>query len=237
MSKRLTRKELKEDIRHDEFQEAVATTYDEIRSHAKAITIAGIAIVVIALGYAGTRMYLNKQNESGSEALADAMRVFHAPIVEEDAKPDDKRAPSFASTDERTTRARDAMAGVSGGVAGDVASLYTASLEAQAGDKDAARARWEEVLKSQKGNALAIAAERNIIRYDRENGRGEELVDRLKSQLGAQDKNLPEEIILFELAETLDELGQSEEAKDYYQQLLDDYPKSPFGTRAREKTS
>lgn len=236
-SKRLSRKELKEDIRHDEFQEAVATTYEELRDNARIIGIAAGVIVAIALAIAVGRIYLKQQKVAGNEALTDAMLIYNAPVVETDATPDDKRTPSFSSLDERTSRAREAMADVSGGKTGDIANLLTAALDVQEGKADAARATWEEVLKSHKGNALGIAAERNIIRYDRDNGRAAEVVEDLRKQLDATDNNLPEEVILYELAETLDDMGEADEAQELYQRLLDDYPRSPLAAQARQKTS
>ena len=235
-SKKLSRKEIKETVRHDEVQTAVVTAVEEIKTHQKGLTILGVGIVAIALL---TVVFWNVRKAShaeSNEALAQAMRVYHAPVVETDAKPDDPKTPSFASEADRTERAKTSLAAVSSGVPAEVASLYAANLEID-DDAGAARQRWEDFLGANEGHVLAFAVHRNLIRLDRAEGRGEEVVERLTAELDKTEKSLPEEIVLFELAQTLEVLDRDEEAKEYYQRLLDDYPESPFTTEAQQKTS
>ena len=53
----------------------------------------------------------------------------------------------------------------------------------------------------------------NLIYLDREEGRLDELADRLEGLVESGESHLPEAVLLFELAETLARLGRGEEAR------------------------
>ncbi len=237
MSKRLTRKQIKEDIRHDDLQTAVTSTVDNIASHRKLViwSVAGVLTAAVAISVAVA--WKRNRDETSSLALAKAIEIYNAPIVETDAKPDDPKSPSFASEEERVARSREAFSEISGGAAGDVASLYLAEVALKEGDTESARAAWEAFLDDHSGDALAISVRRNLIRLDRDQGKGEEVVEQLQAELESEEKSLPEDLLLYELAETLEALDRGDEANTYYQRILDDYPSSSFAVKARQKTS
>ena len=237
MSKRITRKQIKEDIRHDEVQTALTATYDQILSHRNLVIGIGVAVLAIGIGIAAVRAFMSHSQESSANSLAQAIKLYDAPIDEEDAKPEDPREPSFASETDREARAREALEAVDGGNAADMASLYLADLAIKEGDKATARKHWEAFLSSHDSHILAVSVRLNLLRLDREEGKVEEVARELEDELADTDKTLPEDVILYELAKTLDALDRGEEAKDYYQRILDDHPQSPYSAQAREKTS
>lgn len=237
MSKRLSRKQIKEDIRHDEIQTALSSTYDRFQSHQKLIVGALIGAIVLAIGVAGARTYLKGRNLSAANDLAHAVKIYNAPIQEDGADPDDPKQPSFASEDERNARAREAMRAISGGAAEELAGLYLADLAMRKGERETARSHWQSYLKNHQGDILAVSIQVSMFRLDREDGKGEAVAEELLAQLEADKKSLPEEVILYELAETLDTLDRNEEAEEYYQRILDDYPQSPYSAKARQKTT
>lgn len=237
MSKRLTRKQIKEDIRHDELQTAVTSTVDSIASHRKLVIWGVVAVVTAAIVVSVAVAWKRSRDESSSLALAKAIKIYEAPVVETDAKPDDPDKPSFTSEEERRTKAREAFAKVSSGTAADVASLFLAEMALAEGDTETARKTWEAFLDKHSDHALALAVRRDLIRLDREQGKGEQVVQELKAELDSEEKSLPEDLLLFELAETLDSLDRGDEAETYYQRILDDYPSSSFASKARQKTS
>jgi len=237
MSKRLTRKQIKEDIRHDELQTAVTSTVDSITSHRNLVIWAVVAVVAVAAAVSIALYWKEKSDKGASLELAKAIEIYEAPILETGAKPDDPDHPSFSSEQERRAKAREAFEAVSGGTAADVASLFLAEMSLAEGDKETARATWEAFLKDHKTHVLALAVRRDLIRLDREEGKGDEVVQELQAELSSEEKNLPEDLLLFELAETLDSLDRGEEAETYYKRILDDYPSSSFASQARQKTS
>lgn len=237
MSKRLTRKQIKEDIRHDELQTAVTSTVDSIASHRKLVIWGVVAVVVVAAAVSIALYWKQSRDTKASLALDKAIEIYEAPIVETGAKPDDPDHPSFSSEEERRAKARPAFQAVSGGTAADVASLFLAEMSLAEGDKEAARATWVAFLEKHKTHALALAVRRDLIRLDREEGKGEQVVQELQAELSSEQKELPEDLLLFELAKTLDSLDRGEEAQTYYKRILDDYPSSSFASEARQKTS
>lgn len=236
MSKRLTRKEIKHDIRHDEVQEALVTTWDRILQNQRLVVGVLVGLFVLAAAASGLAAFMDSQKRAASEALADAIKIAGAPIVEDGAKPDDPLQPTFASEADRAARAKTALGEVGSGVAEDVAELYLAGMAARDGDTAEARRIWEGFLKSHKDHLLAASVRLNLIQLDRAEGKAQEVADKLRAELASSTRTLPEDVVLFELAQTLEELGQDEEARDQYQRILDDFPESPYATEARRKT-
>jgi TolA-binding protein len=237
MSNRLTRKEIKENVRHDEFQTAVTSTVDSLASHRQLAMWVAIGLLVTVSAVSAGLAWKRSSAQAASTALAKATEIYDAPIDAEGAKPDDPKSPSFASDTERLAQAKEALAAVSGGVAGDIAELYLAKIALSEGDTDSARAAWEKFLKNHSDDVLAISVRRNLIRLDRDQDKGEALVLELESELASESKSLPEDLLLFELAETLDKLERDDEAGIYYKRIVDDYPQSSFAAVARQKTS
>lgn len=237
MSKRLTRKQIKEDIRHDEFQEAMTTTFDKILEYKNVIIGVAVGIVVLAAAYSGLRAYLERQERAATNELAQAMKVYGAPIREDGAQPDDPDAPSFVSVEARREKARQELEQVSTGVPGDVADLYLAQLALDEGDTATARERWQSFLDDHEEHVLAVSVRLNLLRLDRHEGRGEEVLAWLEEELEKSNQSLPEEMILFELGETLESLGREADAEAFYQRLLDDYATSIYASKARQKTA
>lgn len=237
MSKRLTRKQIKEDIRHDEFSTALSSGFDQFQRHQNLIIGLVIGIFAVAIGAAVFRSYLASRDLAASNELSKAIKIYTAPIQEEEAKPDDPKEPSFASENDRRSRAKEAMAGISGGNAEKLASLFLADLAVREGDKDTARNHWQSFDGSNGSDILAVSVRLNLIKLARDDGKAAEVAEELKAELETEDKSMPEEIILFELAQTLDTLDRGDEAKEYYQRILDDFPQSPYSTTARQKTT
>jgi len=236
MSKRLTRKQIKEDIRHGDLQTAVSTTYEKIQGSRQLIIGAIVAVVVLGVAAALVYVYLTRRGETAAKELAAAVEIYDAPLAGDDTAAAESD-PRFASDEERRSKAREALQEVEGGAAGDVAGLYLADLALRDGDKAAARQHWQAFLDGHGDDMLAVAVRLNLIRLDREEGKGEEVVERLEAELAEPAPDLPQDVLLFELAKTLDTLGRGDEAKDYYQRILDDHPRSPYANEAREKTT
>lgn len=237
MSQRLTRKEIKHDIREDEVRNVLVRVFDFLQERPReALAIAGgcLALVLAAIGlYA----YLDSRGEAASEELAAALKIAAAPVTEEDAKPEDPDEPSFASEEAKRARVKEVFAEVRGGAAGDISRLFVADAAAAEGDVDTAREIWESFLADHGDHVLALSVRLNLIHLDRQNGRAQEVADQLQRELDSANRTLPEDVILFELAQTLDALDQKDEAIDLYQRILDEHPKSPYTAEARRVTT
>ena len=89
---------------------------------------------------------------------------------------------------------------------------YLAALEAANHRLGEARALWETLAEGGPDD-LAADAEMSLIHLDREEGRLEDLADRLETLIEDGDSSLSEDVLLFELARTLERLGRHDEAR------------------------
>jgi tetratricopeptide (TPR) repeat protein len=241
MSKRLTAKEIKHDIREDEVRTFLTRIFETIQERPGLILAIVGGVVGLALLGSGAYAYLNSQREEANAKLAEAIEIYGAPVVEEGATPDDPEEPSFASAEARRARAREAFEEVRSGLgaseAGEVANVYLAEIALEEGDAAKAREIWESFLEKNEGHVLALSVRLNLIHLDRAEGRAEEVAERLRQELETVEKSMPEDVLLFELAQTLDQLDQDEEARITYQRILDEHPQSPYAARARQMTT
>ena len=229
MSERLSKKQIKQDIREDEVQSFLITAIEKFQERPSFYV--GILVGVLAGGLAMTGIvaWIDHQRDIAHGELGDVITVAGAPIVDEDARPDDEIEPSFESSDARRAKLSTAVDQVGSGVAGEIAELYRARLALDAGDTATAR-----FLRDHSDHVRAISVRINLIHLDRQEDRAAALAERLQGELDGTAKTLPEDVLLFELAKTREALGQTEEAKDLYQQILDEYPTSGYSAAARQ---
>ena len=236
-SDRLTRKEIKEDIRKDEVQHFLGDLIMRIEERPTFyLGLLGVVLALIA-GASGIYAMMNSREAAGNEELGKAIKIYGAPIEPQNAKPDDEKKPSFANESARKAKAKEAFDKVEGGEAGQIAELYQAGMALAEGDKAKARKIWEKFAADHKGDALAMTVRLNLIQLDREEGKGQQVLDQLQKELDGKDKSLPDDVLIYELARTREALGQKDEAKKLYQRLLDEYPTSAFTGDARRVTT
>ncbi len=237
MNQRLTRKEIK----RDDFAAAVGRSVEYAESHVRIIVYAiGGALLLVALGI-GIFFYLRHRTEGANQALAEATKVFQAPIVATGAKPNDPAEPSFPTEAARRARAKALLEKVRDDYgltdAADVAGLYLAQIAADEGRIEESRKLWTEFADEHGGSMLASEARLNLIDLDRKQGKGEQVVTELKAMLEKADAPLPQDVILNELGATLEQLHRPQEAVQYYQRILDEFPQSSYRQEAQQKVS
>lgn len=241
MSQRLTRKEIKQDIREDEVRGVLVRVFEFLQERPYVIVGVVAAFFALVIGVTTLMSYLEGRGDKASEELATALKIASAPIDEEGATPEDAEDPSFASDEAKRSRSKEVFEAVhtggGSGVASDVAGLYLADIAASEGDNETARGIWESFLADHSDHILALSVRLNLIHLDRENGRAQEVADGLQQELNSAVKTLPEDVILFELAQTLEALDQEDAAIELYQRILDEHPKSPYTAEARRVTT
>lgn len=240
MSQRLTRKEIKHDIREDEVRGFLLRIFDVVQQRPNLVVGAVGGLIALILALVGLFAYLDSRAEKANEQLAGAIKIASAPL-EEDAASVESDEPSFATEADRRSGAKEAFEevrdGLGASVAGDIANLYLADIAVEEGDTETAREIWESFLRDHDEHVLAVSVRVNLIHLDRQSGRAQEVADRLQSELDSVQQDLPEDIILYELAQTLETLEQKDAAREAYQRILDDHPKSPYAAKARQMTT
>ncbi len=159
------------------------------------------------------------------------------PVAEDDGEDEGL---SFASEAERRVEARVALEAVresyGSTASGRLASVYLGRIAAAEGDTVAARELWTEFLENNgSDHALAVNLQLNLYSLDRAEGRGEQLAAELRGAVATETSALPKDVLLFELAATLDQLGDEEGARETFQRIVDEYPDSGYAIRARQQ--
>jgi predicted negative regulator of RcsB-dependent stress response len=237
MNQRLTRKEIK----RDDFAAAVGRSVEYAESHVKTILYAVLGAVVVAGLAVAIYFYFGSRRQGANEALAEAMKIYQAPIATTGAKPNDPTAPTFATEAARRTRAKELLEKVRDDYgmtdAADIASLYLAQIAAAEGRLDEARELWSDFADEHGDSMLAVEARLNLIDLDRKQGKGEQVVQDLNAMLEKGASTLPQDVIMNELGKTLEQLGRPQEAVQFYQRILDEFPQSPYRQEAQQKVS
>jgi tetratricopeptide (TPR) repeat protein len=232
---KLTRQEMK----RDEFLETASRLYEFISSHTRSLIFAAIGLAAVALAAAAVFAFLAGRQERANALFARALAAYSADVVGDGADPQDPFEPTFATNEERDTRAEELLREVEESYGrssvGKIAGVYLGRLAARAGNEAEARERWERFLAVGDDTMLMTEVRLNLLALDRDDGRTEEIVSLLQDSIASERPNLPLEVALDELAVTLERSGREEEARTYYQQIVDEYPSSPYAVRARQK--
>lgn len=235
MSQRLSRK----DIKRDEFRDRVAQAVSYAGSHVRSLMLAGLAVILVVAAAVGVYLWFQSRDARANRALARAMTVYQAPVDKDDPAPDDEIDPSFASEQARSDRAKELFGALrdrfASTGAGRTAWLYLGKIAADQGDADTAREDWQHFIDQGGSTVLVTEAYLNWIALDREQGRGEEVAERLASMVDAPESQLPKDVLLFELATTYEQLGREEEALDTYQRLVEEFATSGYTQEARQR--
>ncbi len=234
MSKRLTNKQIKQDIREDEIRSVLEDIFLWLQDNLRLVVGLAVGALVAVLLFIGGRAVLDSRAAAAQEQLAEALEVVRAPVLADGEEVPEGVDLSFASESERRTKAKEALATVKGGKAGEIASLHLADIALEEGDAAEARKLWEGYLRSNSDHVLTLAVRLNLLSLDRKEGKAEAVAETLERELTSTAKTLPEDVILYELGQTLEQLGRRDEAMDYYQRILDDYPRSSYTAKARE---
>lgn len=237
MNQRLTRKEIK----RDEIAEWFGQTAEFLRRHRTAL-ILGVVVVVVAVALAiGGFWWLATRSVRANELLVRAMAVYTAPIDAVAPKPDDPDAPTFADEASRRGRAKELFEQLAGGFpfadASDVANVYLGRIAVAEGDLERAGRLWREFVDEHREQVLAGEVRVNLLALDRQQGKAAEVAAELEAMLtkAPDQRPLPGDLILNELAATYEQLGREDDAKSTWSRLAEEYPQSVYAAAARQK--
>lgn len=172
-------------------------------------SVVALAVVLVAGGLLAARAVRDHRAEA---ALADVLVAGRLP----------------GRTHETGRRLERLIDDYRGSPAAWAATARLAELRAADGRFPEARRLWRRL--AERGpNDLAAAAEADLIRLDREEGRLQELADRLENLIAEGGSRLPEEVLLFELARTFEQLGRYDEARAIkrFEEVVPDGPRIP----------
>lgn len=228
----MTRKELK----RDEVREGMFTAVEWLGAHGRNILIGvGAALALVVVTVLAVNVVRNR-GERAQERLAEALRVYTAPINVTGADPDNETSPSFASEEARRSRARELFAAAhdryGSTTPGRIAGVYLGEIAAREGDLARARELWEAFLAKEDEDALAATVRLNLLSLDRQEKDATAVEASLRQALEG-DSAVPADVLLYELGLTLEGAGKAEDAREIFQRLVDEHPTSALASEAR----
>lgn len=235
MSQKLSRKEIK----RDQFREVMEQILGYAGSHVRHIALAlGGGVVVILLTVAVFVWWQARQTQA-QEAFNRALTVYQATIDAEDPAPDDPWSPRFASEEARRERAKELFTevwdGYGGSQSGRLALVYLGRIALDEGDTETARQRWRTFVEAGDDTVLVSETHLNLIALERQEGRAEEVAQKLETMLDQPNPGLPRDALLFELGSTYEALGREQQALDSYRRLVEEFRSSMYVQEAQQR--
>lgn len=223
MGRRITRKQLKE----DEFVSTVDQLLRRFGEYWKPAAAAlGCVLVVVLLWWVGSQ-WSSSRADKASALLQVAVDTYQAAIVQQPVADLTEAEEGFSEVVERYGRTSQ----------GDVARLYVARIAVGRGEVDTARAIFVRLADRHKDDALGRLAALDLVRLRLQSGQGAEVATELEAMVVGRNSQLPRDVALFELAEVFLEEQNVDQAREYFQKLVDEFPESPYGTQARQRLS
>ena len=215
--KKLTRREL---VQKDEITSTLERATDYVVKHGKVLAIGlGVVIVVVAV-VVGMNVTARNRQASAQSALADVIRVYSTII---DGGSDEDR---FQAT---VVEAARVQADHPDQPAAQIARYYAALAREGLGDSAEAIAILSELSDSEDQTVNQVARFALAESYKNQ---GE-----LESAVGvyqalSEDGGFSQGAVLYELGRLYEAMSMPDEARDYYQSLVGEYPNSPFRENA-----
>ncbi len=241
MSDRLTRKEMK---RQDTFQDFMGRALDFVQIYRKQLVAGVVILVLLVAGLIGWLFYERGQEADAQALLADAIEAYGAPVKGDSSEAEQAKKSgdqlSFPTAEAREARAKELFESVRDryglSEAADVAEVYLGEIAARHGETDTARKLWSDFVDEHPDHMLTTQVRLNLYSLDRAAGKGEEVAKELQKLLDREERPMPEDVILYELAVTLESLGRKQEADQHYRRLITEFSESPYAQLARQKT-
>ena len=233
------KKELREQIKQDEFTSGLEQGMAWLSAHRDEVRI-GAGVIVVLLAAGGALAYFQGQRaREADRALRDALSTFEAPVTSELAAGADRPVGQvFATAEEKYKTAAAAFEGVerrSGSSAVGVRAKYYAALSRiELGQM----AEAEKALQEVQGRGAGLDAELARVALAglyRRSGQVDKAVEAYRGLATKPNANVPPDFALLSAAQTLEDAKRWAEARATYRQLVEDFPASVYAADARTR--
>jgi hypothetical protein len=233
------KKELKEQIKQDEFKTGIEETLAWIDAHRDEVRI-GAGVVVVLLAAAGAFAYFQGQRaREADRALRDALTTFEAPVAAEIPPGADRPAGQvFATAEDKYKTAAAAFEGVERrfgkSTTGLRAKYYAALARLELGQLAEAEKALSEIQARGAGLEPELARMALAGLY-RRSGQVDRAVEAYRGLATNPSATLPRDFALLSAAQTLEEAKRWAEARAAYRELLEEFPASVYAAEARTR--
>jgi predicted negative regulator of RcsB-dependent stress response len=223
MARRITRKQLKQS---DEFVSTMDTVMQWLGGNWRPIIGAIAAVAVIALVWWMVGLWQHSRAEDASYALQHAVKVYegeeNAGQLEPAGDPEAAETEFLKVIEHYDTNPQ-----------ADMARIYLARIHLDRGETDAARDLLVGVADRRRGDAVGRLATLDLIHLRIASGQATEVAVELEAMVAGADIRLPRDVALYELGQLYLAEQDPEQASDYFQKLIDEFPESPYVNLAR----
>jgi len=233
------KKELRDQIKQDEFATGVEGTLAWFAAHRDEVRI-GAGVVVVLLAAAGAFVYFQGQRaREGDRALRDALTTFEAPVAAELAAGADRPSGQvFATAEDKYKTAAAAFEGVErrfgSSMTGRRAKYYAALARIELGQHAEAEKALSEIQAGGSGLEAELARVALAGLY-RRSGQVDRAVEAYRGLATNPSANFPRDSALLSAAQTLEDAKRWAEARAAYRQLFEDFPASVYAAEARAR--
>jgi hypothetical protein len=233
------KKELREQIKHDEFTSGIEQGLAWLAAHRDEVRI-GAGVVVVLLAAAGAFAYFQGQRaREADRGFRDAMTTFEAPVAAELAPGAERPSGQvFPSAEEKYKTAAAAFEGVErrfgSSRVGLRAKYYAALSRAELGQDAEAEKALREI------QARGAGLEPDMARLAlaglyRRTGQVDKAVEAYRAVATNPSATMPRDFAQLGVAETLDDAKRWAEARAAYRQLVEEFPASVYAAEARTR--
>ena len=110
-----------------------------------------------------------------------------------------------------------------------------ARIELDRGEVEAARATLISLAEKNTGNVLGQLAALDLVHLRVASGEGVQVATELLAVVNGQDQGLARDVALYELGMLLVDQERFDEAREYLQTLVDEFPESPYRFPAQQR--
>jgi hypothetical protein len=233
------KKELREEIKQDEFASGLEKAVEWIAAHRDEVRIgAGVAVVLLAA--VGAVAYFQGQRaREADRAFRDALTTFEAPVASE--LPPGAERPAgqvFATAEEKYKTAAAAFEGVErrfgSSKAGLRAKYYAALARIELGQYKEAEKALREIQATGAGLEPELARVALASLY-RRSGETDKAVETYRGLATNPSANVPRDFALLSAAQTLEDAKRWAEARAAYRQVFEEFPASVYAADARAR--
>ncbi len=212
---KMTRHQLKE---QDEITTSLQNVTEFIVTRQKEVIIGLVTIAVLAIGFFSWRYYSSRRNANAQLQLAQAVNIYNDLTI----KDKDRYEKTIAEAQKTYDQYRSLSAGKMG--------LYYIALSQEGlGDTAKATQTLQEVIQQGDASIKAVGQFALGAIYKR-HGETQKAIDTYKQlyDSGGYSKAA----VAYELATLYEANNQLDQAKDFYQKLVNEFPDSPFRQNA-----
>ncbi len=233
------KKELKEQIKQDEFASGLEQAWAWAQTHKDELRIGG-GVALVLLAVAGGIIHFQSQRAlEADRAFRDALASFDATVATEVPPGADRPAGTvFPSESEKYKTTAAAFEGVVRRYGSSTTGLRAEYYAALARIELAQYAEAEKALKEVQSRASGLDAELARLALAglyRRSGQIDKALEAYRGLATNPNATIPRDFALWSAAATLEDARRWAEARATYRQLIDEYPASVFVSQARSR--